>query len=208
MDERLKQRLVGAAVISVVLVVFVPLILDDRSADPTPPTAESIPDWPDDERFQSRILPLDEETRDELAAGPPVASEKAAPAPDVEPPPPSSPEPKPEPRSEPEPRPTLAPEAPSPEVPSLPAVKEGVDTPKAWSIQLGSFADRANALGLRDTLRSQGFTAFDRKVVVDGREMTRVFVGPELLRSNAQEKLERLEKAFELKGRVVRHPQG
>ncbi len=205
MDERLKQRLVGAAVISVVLVVFVPLILDDRSTDDAPPSAEAIPEWPDDERFQSRISPLDDETREELATGPPVASGAAPPQPQVESPAPSSP--KPEARPEPEPEPGSIP-APARVPPSPPAEQKGLDAPKAWSIQLGSFADRANALGLRDTLRSQGFTAFDRRVTVDGREMTRVFVGPELLRSNAQEKLERLEKAFDLKGRVVRHPHG
>lgn len=199
MDERLKQRLVGAAVISVVLVVFVPLVLDDRSSDDTPPAAEAIPEWPDDERFQSRIVPLDEETRDELAAGPPVAPQVAP----LEPQAGSPPAPSAAPEPPPGPRPTPAPVTSSP-----PAATEGVDAPKAWSIQLGSFADRANALGLRDTLRSQGFTAFDRRVTVDGREMTRVFVGPELLRSNAQDKLERLEKALDLKGRVVRHPQG
>jgi DedD protein len=90
----------------------------------------------------------------------------------------------------------------------------GAETPepqvglKAWAVQLGSFAEHGNAIALRDRLRDAGFTAFVETVSVHDRPMTRVFVGPELLRGNARETLERLQRTLELEGQVVRYPRG
>jgi len=76
MDERLKQRLTGAAVLVSLAVVFIPMLLKGP-AEPAAPdiTATNIPPKPQ-QGFQSRIIPLN----GEKAAGvrPKVAS--AAPA--------------------------------------------------------------------------------------------------------------------------------
>lgn len=197
MDERLKQRLVGAAVIGAALVIFVPLLLHDDGAE-APPVTEPLPEWPDDSRFQSRIVPLDEDTAERLATPPPPVVPEPEPVPaEPESPPPAVEEPAPPPEPDPEP--------PQPEPR---ATADEATGPKAWSVQLGSFADHDNAIALRDKLRSQGFTAFERTVTVNDRKMTRVYVGPELLRSNAEAILKKLEQAVDLKGRVVRHPHG
>lgn len=77
---------------------------------------------------------------------------------------------------------------------------------QAWTIQLGSFADKNNAVQLVKHLRSKGFTAYinltkDNSGVV----ITRVFVGPELQREKAEDAAKRLEQLFHLQGVVVKY---
>lgn len=56
MDEQLKKRLVGAAVLASLAVIFLPMILSDgRGVDELAPVAAEIPPWPDQE-FHSQLL--------------------------------------------------------------------------------------------------------------------------------------------------------
>lgn len=51
---------------------------------------------------------------------------------------------------------------------------------QAWSVQVGSFRDSEKAAELRDKLRSEGFVAYTREVMIsDGSLFTQVLVGPE-----------------------------
>ncbi len=131
MDERLKQRLVGAAVLVLAAVIFVPMLLDQGDGDPQQPAriipeprpAFSPPSLPED--ASARSVPLDSNR---------TAAVPAAPA--VEKPPAKTVK-------------KLAPVAPA-----ATSVKSG------FSVQVGSFAKASNARGLRDKLVARGYTAF------------------------------------------------
>jgi len=66
-----------------------------------------------------------------------------------------------------------------------------------WQIQVASFASINNALSLRDKLRAAGYKAYE-KLTLDGKH-TRVFVGPSTQKSSLQRKLARIKEEFKLK---------
>ena len=77
-----------------------------------------------------------------------------------------------------------------------------------WAIQLGSFGNSENAIGLRDRLREKGYTAFVQTAYNNDGTVTRVFVGPELYREEAEVIRTRLHSETTLDGLVVRYPGG
>ena len=70
-----------------------------------------------------------------------------------------------------------------------------------WQIQVASFANINNALSLRDKLRDAGYKAFEKKTL-DGKH-TRVFVGPSTQKSSLQRKLADIKKQFNLKAELT-----
>lgn len=191
MDERLKQRLVGGAVLVTVAVIFLPMVLDDSTGSRQDIVSGNIPPWPE-QAFRSRIVPLDEPPPGRARA---PAAAQAVPQPAVG---------------------TVASEPPAVSAPpakasaALPA-ESGADVRvglTAWAVQLGSFSQPGNAIGLRDRLRAKGFAAFVETVYVDKKRITRVYVGPELLRAKASASQKRLAKEFKTEGLVVRYPGG
>lgn len=182
MDEQLKQRLVGAAVLVLLAVIFVPMILD-QPAEP-PPESKPAPVPPKSgENFSSRIIPLDEPKtplveRERSSAPVSLTREEAL---QVE----------------------AADQTPTKAESSVAAVPAG---PSAWAVQLGSFSSARNAVALRDRLRKSGYTAFVEKAQSNGNEITRVFVGPALTRTQAEEAVKKLYAETKLKGIVVKYP--
>lgn len=79
-----------------------------------------------------------------------------------------------------------------------PAVKEG-----AWLVQLASFSNKAYADKLVAKLQAGGYTAFVQQTDSSSGAVSRVFVGPETQRNQAEQTLAALEKAYQLKGIVV-----
>ena len=57
MERRLKERLIGAAVLAMLAVIFIPMILDDSAQTNAPITKTNIPP-PPKAGFKSRIVPL------------------------------------------------------------------------------------------------------------------------------------------------------
>lgn len=119
-----------------------------------------------------------------VAAAQPVRSEPLPPAPKpaepakpapakTEPAKPVATAPKPEPaKTEPKPAPT--PVAPKPAVSAT-----------GFAVQMGAFADAAQATALRDSLRAKGFSAFVDRVNTDNGTLNRVRVGPVATREAA-----------------------
>jgi DedD protein len=177
MDDRLKRRVVGAAVLVVAVVVFVPMLLEQgKEPQEQPsrsiPSASSQPRPPPPEDAGVRVVPLN----------------RSAPAPAVPAKPPKPPKPpKPEKAAKPA---TAREKAPAP---SAPAVKSG------FAIQLGSFSKADNALGLRDRLKAKGYRAY----VKTSGAITRVYVGPQQTRAEAEQALKKLLADTKLNGIVV-----
>lgn len=189
MDERLKQRIIGAVVLIVAAVVFLPMLLSGQ--DETVQVEVEVPEAPLLDR--EPIAPVEPA---ELPPAPTVAAMpetlEPAPAP-VEPV--ATPEPAPVVEPAPEPETVSAAPEPAPE-PAPPATGD-------WVIQLGSFSSAANAEGLSQTLRTQGYNAYTHAVTVQGNAITRVYVGPLASREAANRLRDELERKRGNKGLVV-----
>lgn len=188
MDEGLKQRIIGAVVLIIAAVVFLPMLLSGQ--DETVQVEVDVPEAPvlapqALEPVAPVPLPAPAEVP-ELPVSLPAASADSAPAAaPVAPVEAVQPAPAPE--------PVVAPAAPA----SAPAAAGD------WVIQLGSFSSAANADGLSKELRTQGYNAYTHSVTVQGKTSTRVYVGPLASREAANRLRDELERKRGTKGFVV-----
>ena len=82
----------------------------------------------------------------------------------------------------------------------------GLNTPRAWVIQLASFSEVSNADRLVNRLRGQGYNAYDRVTTSSsGQRIVRVFVGPDINVEEMNRTLKKLHTQFGLKGIVKRY---
>lgn len=191
MDRALKERIVGATILVLVMVLVVPIFLDGPPGNgeiisqrvPLPGQA--------DQKMQTVILNRDRS--DPLPANSGNAT--------IVPPP--------------VPRPTVRKQAdtvsrptasPQPAV-QLPATKqtEVASTTGMWVVQLGSFGEQENAERLAADLRKQGFVAFLSRLSTSSGRLHRVRIGPQKDRKSAEAMAEKLRKAG-YSGQVLPHP--
>lgn len=200
MDEGLKKRLVGAAVLASLVVIFVPMLLDRQPILEQGLQQSNIPPRPERE-FSSRVLPSESDVLSRPpsdivpaqsgAASPPMA-EKAAP-------PPSQPQGSREAAIQ---APELVPELESAPPPQRTALS-------SWVIQVASFSSRENADNLVKMLRAEKFDSFVEPAQVKGKKVYRVRVGPEIDRRQADETLlqiNRLIRSQKLKATLTTYP--
>jgi len=212
MDRGLKERLVGAAVLVALAVIFIPMLLDDSPSGPGPITGTNIPERPDaEDGFSSRIIPVKPEPVEVELPESRVADDAAAEPQTAEPvsqPPPAeggaeAPESDAATATEPsgdEQEPALTTAMPAPET--------ATDTgkPSGWVIQLGSFSQETNARELDEKLREAGYPAFVEPVTQSGKRVYRVRVGPEVMRGDAEKVRDKIATDFDIKGIVVSYP--
>lgn len=211
MDFLLKQRLIGAVVLVALGVIFIPMLLEGPRG-PVMPAMQTMP--------KQQVIP-----RDDVANTFPEA-EKVLPLPPMsvitepspEPAPPAAPEkpvavPKPVkpivPATKTVSKPVKIEPTPSPKTVIKPAKEDAAPTttrPGSWVIQAGSFGSQKNAFTLRDKLRKAGYPTQVERVVLDKGVTYRVRVGPYLKRDRAEEKIDKLNKKFQLKSRVLSYP--
>lgn len=197
MDDGLKQRIIGAVVLVIAAVVFLPMLLTGQ--DETSRVEVEVPDPP----------AMDER---EIALAAPVELPDPEPVPDIPPSPvpqPGAPVPPPGPAigtpAAPTPPVVTAPPPPPPPPAAAPAPAPAPapSTAGNWVVQLGSFSSAENAEGLRQTLRTQGYNAYTLSANVEGRTITRVFVGPVVEREEANRLRDELARRQGSKGLVV-----
>lgn len=211
MDKVLKQRLVGAAILIALAVIFVPMLFDEGPERETlRDTAIDLPPPPSDRR-EVRRLPLDPERAREVQAPPavePVVPERSereislldsdpAPADEAlaEPPeePPEEPirlvETPPEPDPVPEPEPETQPEPAAPAAPTVsPAVATGAasgDAVAAFIVQVASFSSADTADRIADQLGRLGHDAAVDVIERGNSRLHRVRTGPYRTRADA-----------------------
>jgi DedD protein len=194
--KRARRRLVGAIVLVLLVVVFLPMALDNEPKPLAPNVDIQVPS-------------LDSAEKKFPAATPPPAAQPSAAPPAIAPSPAPQPEPAPAlaaPKAE---APVVAPEVampvPTPERDKKPeATKKPVadknpglaksPSPKAttpeptksaaqleaqgYVVQLGAFSNAANANHLYQKLRAARFPAYLERVNTDGSTRTRVRAGP------------------------------
>ncbi len=178
MDRALKERIIGAAVLVLVVVLVVPVFLDGP---------------PEEGAVVSERVPLpgqaDQETRTVV-----LDRDRSTPVPanDSNQPAETTPRPQPAPvraatQPEPEPESTQTRTAPAP-VAEEPAAQTAADASSTgmWAVQLGSFGNADNADRLAADLRSEGHAAFLSQVSTSAGQRHRVRIGPQKDRAAAE----------------------
>ena len=192
MHRRLKERLIGAAVLVMLAVIFIPMILDDTSHIESTITDTNIPSKPEVD-FSSRRVPVLEPSNKEIQS-PPVSipvnpadetvTATAAPAKSAQ---------------------AVSPAAENVSKSATTTDREDLGL-TAWVVQLGSFSDEVNAESLNKKLRQAGFAAFVEPLKQNNTLAYRVRVGPELLRADADKLQNQLHVKLHLDGIVVAYP--
>lgn len=227
MDQELKQRLIGAVVITALAAIFVPMLFDDPVEEsgqivdeltlPEPPvetfakTAERLPadnrpQWPEETAGEKAQLADESEglTQEELDYMGPVDDGSELKPIDKKSLPGSLAEATtatPEPVVEKKP-PLSAPVDKMPEAKAAASILTGTGD-AAWYIQPGSFSKQQNAFALRDKLRSQGYQASVDEFDTAGGKSYRVLVGPETDKNKAQALRSRLDGANNFKSLLL-----
>ncbi len=185
MDSALKQRLLGAAVLIALAIIFVPMFLSNtpQQADNTTLNLD-IPKAPE-RKFETRTLPV-VDTAATPAAAPPAGSDankvvavdtKAPPKVDLQPEPAA-------PLSTPAAKPPVAETKPAPAAPV--AAESAATTEGRFAVNLGIYADRGHADALVVKLKKSGFAAYDEATDYQGKPALRVRVGPFASRAAAE----------------------
>ncbi len=84
------------------------------------------------------------------------------------------------------------------------AILDPQGLPIAWTIQVASFADKANAIAVNDKLQASEFHSYIKAFQVDGQKRWRVFVGPLNNKVSVKNQAKRLAEVHQFSGIVVR----
>ena len=201
MERALKERIIGAAVLVVFVVLVVPIFLDGPPGDEEVVTERVMLPGQDGQNTQTVVLERDRTEPVPSTSSQPVVSEELA-----------ADEPKPAVTKMPEPKQDSqqAPPKTSPQPTPEPVAKENppeqaASTTGMWAVQLGSFSSRENAEKLAADLRKQGYAAFLSQLQTSNGVLHRVRIGPQKDRESAEAMAARLLKVGH-KGQVVPHP--
>lgn len=225
MDRALKERVIGAVVLVVIAVLVVPVFLNgpptdaeivsepvtlpgqngqprkrqtivlERDRDQPVPTSARL----DTAAPETSVQSGSDDQPKSVAAAPRQAEPEAEPA--------TVQEKQPGNQVEPEKKPESAPPREESTAPAKAAVEapETESTTGMWAVQLGSFADKANAERLAAGLRDKGYAAFLSQHETASGELHRVRIGPQKDRDSAEAVAAKLLKDGQ-KGQVVPHP--
>lgn len=198
MHHRLKERLVGAAVLVVIAVIFIPMLLtgpiDSNSISKT-----NIPEKPT-EKFSSKLVPLNDslmpiteapDSSNDIINGEPLSQEELV-------------------ESYGETEKDVAEITAEKVTNEKLVIQEKTINKKvgltAWVVQFGSFSTKVNADKLNLSLRKAGFPAFVEPLTKKGKTSYRVRVGPEILRADADALLKSIKTKMKLDGIVLSYP--
>lgn len=192
LKKRARRRLVGAVALVLLIVVFLPMVLDSEPKPLNQDIAISIPPIPKPESTQQNPPPV--ATSPSAPVIPPrVAGMPAAPAttrPDPAPAVEAKPDlPAPKPETRPEAKPATK-AAQKHENRPAPAARSSSE--EGFVVQLGAFSNAANARALQKKLQDNKFKAYTELVKNAAGDRTRVRVGPYATRESAEKARERL----------------
>jgi DedD protein len=213
METTLKQRLIGAAVIIALAVIFVPMILDGSGRQesaainmevPPEPTFTFESELPDSKKLDE-LPPIANSTEPSEAPTQEVAEPMAAEKPQKT-------EIKSDNKSADKTEVATATQMakPTPDVAVVEATENHIKTNpalSAWAVQVAAFSEKGKALALQEKLLASKLSAFTEQSGSGNKLVYRVKVGPELKRENADKLRDKIEKEFGLQGSfVTKHP--
>ncbi|MCH8537342.1 MAG: SPOR domain-containing protein [Alkalimonas sp.] len=186
MTRAFKQRLLGACILMIAAVVFLPDLLDgekqvlkdDFEQIPTRPEFAGVQEQHvfDSEAVQQRRAEaLAEHKTDEQPLDAAESESEALPSQDYA-------------------QVTLNGDTAKVESPATPAPEASRGNPalteQAWTIRVGSFGQESNAKALEKKLQDAGFRTYTRQITnSNGVRLTSVFVGPDLRRSELEQQV-------------------
>lgn len=186
MEEALKQRLVGASVLVVLAVIFLPLLFDGSGmAKPTAPLSLDLPEASAENTVTITLKPKGAIKPKVLVAKSEAASLT-------------------KPQSNPQPKAVVTPQVVAKPQSKKTAVQTGGKA--QWVIQLGSFGQRSNAQALRDKLINRGYNSFIESSGQGSAQVYRVRVGPESSRERAETIRIKLKDREKRNGLVMAYP--
>jgi DedD protein len=188
LKKRARRRLVGAVALVLLIVVFLPMILDSEPKPLNQDVAITIPPIPKAESTSQLPAPVANVPPTPHVTGMPEAAPEPAPAVEAKPEPPEPEPPKPEVKAEARP---LNKPAPKHEVKPAPPARAAAGD-ESFVVQLGAFSNAANARTLQKKLQDNKFKAYTELVKNAGGDRTRVRVGPYASREAAEKARERL----------------
>ncbi len=197
MQQRHKQRLIGAIVVAALAIIFLPMLLRGPVENRTLSVPAEIPPRPDSQATAPARSSPDSgrppAALDRIPVQQPEQDSAAGARPHEEVPPREAPEPAPADERAAE---TAEPDR---EEPASPVVE-------GYAVQVGSFSRRDNAFALRDKLREKGYSAFVDEAQREQGAIYRLRVGPVMDRDEGRELARRLQQEENLDGLVVSHP--
>ncbi len=212
MDQNLKNRLVGVAVVFALAVIFLPMILDGSGVqkDPLDVVIPPQPVVSADAQFETRVIELQTRVQELPESEPRFVDENS--------PEPASAVAEPavaEPAAQPAPAESQA-ETPAETTATTPAeTAEPVakaEPPKpttggqSWVLQVGSFQDRDKALSQRDKLRKSRIAAvFIEQFEVQGKTSYRVRLGPFLNRDQTRVAQNKIKAKHDIDGIIMKY---
>lgn len=192
----MKQRLVGAAVIMALGVIFIPIFLAPDEEPRREQNTLQIERNNDDDKFSSKVQPIEDEIIDALRSDDPQWQEPTDGIP----------------------QPNQAQTAiedfdnanntsdrdERSNLTNQQATKEQVGI-TAWVVQVGSFSSRENAEKLVGDLKAKAYTAYIESIT-RGNPSYRVRIGPLLSKARAQQTADSLQQSLNLQGIVLKYP--
>ena len=191
-DVNPKYRIVGAIILVSLVVIFVPMVLNESAPPELKARSHSLPpgNSADTKVIVSPVTPEASGAPNTRTTSPAIDTTTTSTA-------------KIEPKTEvpvAQSRPSPAPEKPSP--PSAPAEK----VTQGWIVQVGTFTHIENAVRLRDKLKSQGHTVLTETTTVSGKKALRLRIGPFQDKEQASQSMTKIRKETGVKAVVKTYP--
>ena len=181
MDDGLKQRIVGAIVLVAIAMIFLPMLFDDNMSNngadetqiPPPPQVTDLASTKPDQ-FVEQIPAVEtagdnqQKTWKEQDQAP-NAFDEESPAPD---------------------EPVSEAESTKPTATAVKIADNGLAN--AWTLQVGTFGDKANAQALSEKLTQKKYQSYVREIKDEKGSTFKVFVGPDTQRAHIEETMKKL----------------
>lgn len=180
MEEiQIKQRLVGAIILVLLAVIFLPMFLDGEGYeayldDQVPPVPAALLEPKG--IVPGSVLKAGEKGGERLTASPVPRDESVAPKKKVN--------------------------SVTPQSQSNNQAAESKAGPGSWIVQVASFSQRQNAEKFRDRLQSRGFTAYLESITVKNKPGYRVIAGPFKTKSEAIQNQYQIKAKFSTQGLI------
>lgn len=191
----MKQRLVGAAVLMALGVIFIPILLAPEDEPVVNADTLRIKRNELTGEFSSKVMPIEDEVVAKtrlLAADTPTVSDRAS-------------EPEQDQMTMPEKAPS---NVQSPALDSLSEKHEAVAAEQpgmtAWVVQAGSFSSKENAEKMASQLREKAYTAYIEDIPGD-KPNFRVRIGPLLSKARAEKTVTALKSSLGIDGLVLKY---
>lgn len=170
MDRALIERMVGATVLVLLLVIVAPALLDGSRPQPS-----ADADSDSGQQLRTEVIVLNESGERSLRRAPVEIDEPESQATAVLPPPATAAAA----------QPVAKPVAEKPEPPVKPA-QTNATTDSGYAVQLGSFRDQSNADQFAARIKRKGFPVFVQSASSSAGSVYRVYAGPRPTRDAAE----------------------